>query len=470
MDIMFFLLSLGYLILAFLNKGYALNILPFFFISYFLKIHIAGVPFTLIEVFIYILFFVYFLSSVKEVFLFRKQQKILFFLKNNWYVFFPVSLFLVGTIAALFIVPLQMKLPDGTIFYAYQTALGIFKGWIINPLLFFLILVMSVKENRQFIFLFHSYVFSALFLSLYALFQVISNQYITPDHRASGPFESANYLALYIAPAVLYALIRFQETGSLFFHRKIQKIQFLYWTLVFFILLFSLFFTKSYAAFFAVFFSAIIYFTIRYRKTVHVYFKRKVFFIGILSALVFLFFSFFIDPHKFQNVWQIQNRNSTSVRIEVYTIAWHLIQEHWFYGIGPGQFQPYYALEAPRILGHAPYEWSMLHPHNLYFAVWLNIGFLGLFGFLWLLVVCFRKFFLYLHFYDADKVPFPLISFSLLCIILIHGLMDTPFFKNDLSLLFWLIVGSILLPLDSHRKDILKHCSTKTQECGDFIP
>jgi hypothetical protein len=31
--------------------------------------------------------------------------------------------------------------------------------------------------------------------------------------------------------------------------------------------------------------------------------------------------------------------------------------------------------------------------------------------------------------------------------LLIHGLVDVPYFKNDLSLLFWLIVALISVPI-----------------------
>ena len=29
--------------------------------------------------------------------------------------------------------------------------------------------------------------------------------------------------------------------------------------------------------------------------------------------------------------------------------------------------------------------------------------------------------------------------------LLVHGLVDVPYFKNDLSVLFWLIVGSLII-------------------------
>jgi len=40
--------------------------------------------------------------------------------------------------------------------------------------------------------------------------------------------------------------------------------------------------------------------------------------------------------------------------------------------------------------------------------------------------------------------------------LLVHGLVDVPYFKNDLSILFWLIIGSSIvalnLPLTKNKK------------------
>ena len=75
-------------------------------------------------------------------------------------------------------------------------------------------------------------------------------------------------------------------------------------------------------------------------------------------------------------------------------------------------------------------EWNIPHPHNIFFAFWLNAGLLGLIALFIFIVFTHRRF------------TYPLIAFWGL---LIHGLFDTPFWKNDLSMIFWLILGAIVI-------------------------
>jgi O-antigen ligase len=176
-------------------------------------------------------------------------------------------------------------------------------------------------------------------------------------------------------------------------------------------------------------------------KTVAVFFTVAAF----LLVSVFV-----IDPSKLSAVFQFGMRNSSSVRVEVYTIAVNLIRENWLTGIGPGQFPAYYQFESVRILGHVPYEWNMLHPHNLYLAFWLNLGLAGIVSLIWLVWLMFMECLKYMRafaFGAIKEVPkIKIIGFTLMLAILVHGFLDTPFFKNDLALLFWLIAAVIFLP------------------------
>ena len=43
------------------------------------------------------------------------------------------------------------------------------------------------------------------------------------------------------------------------------------------------------------------------------------------------------------------------------------------------------------------------------------------------------------------------IGLALLVIILAHGMFDTPFFKNDLAMIFWMIVAVVLVPADEKK-------------------
>ena len=111
-------------------------------------------------------------------------------------------------------------------------------------------------------------------------------------------------------------------------------------------------------------------------------------------------------------------------------MSWDLIKKYPFKGLGPGLFQAHYQDRAPEVLGQAPMEWNMPHPHNLWLGFWFNAGLLGLAGFLYLIWLVHRHF------------TYPLIGFW---VILLHGLFDMPFWKNDLAMVFWVIIFSILV-------------------------
>ena len=82
-----------------------------------------------------------------------------------------------------------------------------------------------------------------------------------------------------------------------------------------------------------------------------------------------------------------------------------------------------------------------MYPHNIFLNFWTELGLAGLVLFIWII----GKFF-----YTEIKVmKSRVISYWLLVIglfgamivIIVHGLVDVPFFKNDLAALFWIILA-----------------------------
>jgi len=147
------------------------------------------------------------------------------------------------------------------------------------------------------------------------------------------------------------------------------------------------------------------------------------------------------DPGKFKQMFNLKGQSSSSVRLEVWTVAEKLIEEHPFLGVGPGRFEDEYATRATKILGHAPYEKDMLHPHNIFLMFWLSSGIIGLMAFLWLIFMLFQIIFS-IDEHDARK-RIAVICATMLFAILVHGLVDTPIWKNDLALQFWMLAGII---------------------------
>ncbi|MBI5134624.1 O-antigen ligase family protein [Candidatus Uhrbacteria bacterium] len=77
---------------------------------------------------------------------------------------------------------------------------------------------------------------------------------------------------------------------------------------------------------------------------------------------------------------------------------------------------------------------SLLYPHNLVLALWTELGFFGLVAFLILILLTLR------HLAERQQHT-ELALFGVLVAILVHGIVDVPYFKNDLSVLFWGLWG-----------------------------
>jgi len=484
LSVFFLVFAVGYLLFALKSFDEAVLALPLFFPTYLWKVQISGVPFTLVEVLIYGLFILFLGRFVIRLFksgLMPMIKKLPIFNGSKecpCRLMWPILLFVAGAVLGLLVAHDKIVMMDGqTIFYGKKVAFGIFKAWIIAPILMFALFHATVKKSGQILKMFNYYTVSVVFLSLWGLFQVISQSYTTPDARASGPFESANYLALYMAPAVLYMLVRVKESVFSVIHLEkysLWKIPFkrrkmplehpenFLFIFAFLILLLVLLFTKSYAAMVAVFCSAVFYFGLEYleyyrKKDVKKFPWKMVVLAGMFAAAVMLAV-FLIDSSKLQAIFQFGMRNSSSVRVEVYTIALQLLKDNWFTGIGLGQFPAIYQNEAVGILGHVPYEWNMLHPHNLYLTMWLYLGLPGFAAFLWIIYLliaqCWQnlKTFAFSRINEVPKIR--VLGLAMLLIILVHGCLDTPFFKNDLALLFWLVAAAIVLPDGKSQKTV----------------
>ena len=76
------------------------------------------------------------------------------------------------------------------------------------------------------------------------------------------------------------------------------------------------------------------------------------------------------------------------------------------------------------------------HPHNIFLTMWVNIGLIGLAGFVWIVVWFYRVGFGGLKAGKTNLLPFVI---SAMTVWLTTGLVDSPYIKNDLSVLFWLL-------------------------------
>lgn len=117
---------------------------------------------------------------------------------------------------------------------------------------------------------------------------------------------------------------------------------------------------------------------------------------------------------------------SGRVRKEMWAETWTMLRDRPILGAGlsgyPKAFAPYHKA------GHIE---IFQYPHTLVLNFWSELGLAGLVAFALLMIRFFRS--------AALTEAWALVGAG--AAILVHGLVDVPYFKNDLSMLFWLLLA-----------------------------
>jgi O-antigen ligase len=128
-------------------------------------------------------------------------------------------------------------------------------------------------------------------------------------------------------------------------------------------------------------------------------------------------------------------------------------QKGFFYddGTDPNFHQDTINSAAVRARTWQPVE-IYLYPHDIILNFWVELGLAGLFLFVWIII---KFIWLAVKNYKLQITNHKFLSAGLLgsmIVIVVHGLVDVPYFKNDLSCLFWILVA-ILVLLDLQKKN-----------------
>lgn len=129
--------------------------------------------------------------------------------------------------------------------------------------------------------------------------------------------------------------------------------------------------------------------------------------------------------------------NNTVVSREVlWQATLRMLKDHPIFGTGLYGFrrsiQPYRG---------GVYQENLIYPHNIVLNFWTETGLLGLAAFLWLLVQALHVSW---HGWTTGPVAWRAIQLGIvlaMVAIVVHGLVDVPYFKNDLALEFWAFLG-----------------------------
>jgi putative inorganic carbon (HCO3(-)) transporter len=397
---------------------------------YLLRFSIFGIPTTVLEMMIYILFLIWIINKIQKHYLsFPRRRKPIVTIKKN-------SILNVGIILLFFGVIISTALSSDL-----RASLGIFKGWFVDPFLFFVVFTSVIKKEKHIILVLKSWLASGVVVSLISIFYLLNNS-LTFDGRLKAFFLSPNHLAMYLAPAFLIGLffllnnlsfLRRQEStaamnNSLRIIQTIKKIFNIQHLIFIVIISIPLYFTYSYGAFLGIFIGAL-YLVLKNKKLKIRNFYLVGFIFLILSGFIF------ITTNKFNQIINSDNRSSFHSRLMIWDASVEIIKDNPLLGIGPGTFQDAYLSYSKKF--NEPYlEWAVPQPHNIFLAFYLQTGIIGSLGFILILIwffSCRRDEALPRLYWQVINV--------LMIYILVHGLIDTTYWKNDLSLMFWLLVG-----------------------------
>ncbi len=356
---------------------------------YYLRFNIGGLPTNFIEILIGLLL-VLTLGSYQRL-----------SLPNAW----PIGLIVVGVVLASF--------------FALDTrvAFGIVKGWFVIPIIYYSCVTTIFPPNQRQVFIKPALI-SLVLVSLYAIGQRFglipllsyqlpeATQYLDQG-RAVGFFESPNFLAMYLVPLTLVT------GGYLVLTKNFRWLAWLVLPLVAIVL------SQSQAGWLAI--GAGLVWLCLWRSSTSLAPSRvKLIGVGVGTAVLLL------------ALWKWAD---DSARLLIWQNAWQMVKDHPLLGIGPGQFQANFLLlgdQSGQFAAVLPYA---LHPHNLFLNVYLSTGLLGLIGSVWFLAGLGKEFFR-----NAARSPLALAATSALVAVLVHGLFDSTIFKNDLAIIFWLLV------------------------------
>lgn len=405
--------------LAYRNLVMGLCLIAVFLPSYLIRFQILGVPFTLLEGMILIAVIVWFIkhwgdwSGTIKNFVKGKMPSAPF---NQW--FLVTILFL---LAATFSVFISANL---------TAALGIWKAYFVEPILLFSVFISTVKNKEQVNKIILSLVLGGLIVAIFAVIQkftgwLIPNPFWQAEatRRVTSFFGYPNAVALYLAPLIPLVVYLFEKRDKN--HRASIFPEFFYF-FIFCFFVAAIIFARSSGALVALVMTLLIFGVLNHKT------RWAVLFLTILFGSL-IFFTPLKDPFSQEVLLQ---GTAGQVRVNMWGETIQMLSDHPIIGAGLSNYQA----------GIAPYhilKWAeiYLYPHNLFLNFWSEIGLIGLILFFWLVILFFREGLERLRDQNRGSHLLTEVLLASMLIILIHGLVDVPYFKNDLSVFFWLLMG-----------------------------
>lgn len=391
--------------------SYLISLILLLLPTYLIRFSIFGIPTTVLEILIYVIF-LYGLFQAKKI----------GFRPVTFKIILPILLLVLALIISIIIAPDK------------RMALGEFKGFFVDPMLVFW-LVWQFVEKDDIGKILAGLIASGTFVAIYTIVEKILGQ-TTADGRVIGIFGySPNYVALYLAP-VAVLLFGLQLTV----HRPLLKNKLIRLTvngLLLTVILAAMYFSGSRGGFLAVAAGIGIFVIIHNWLWIKKRLSAKIIItVLILMALYtsWIFFrpDFSVSPESGGRI-----ATSNNLRFTIWQTTLELASKQPIFGVGLGNFQNAFGGLTQNRANFSEYITPLAAtPHNIFLMFYLETGLLGLFSFFWLLVIFYRQ-----ALKNIVTNSTAVILVAVMSSILIYGLVEASIWKNDLSIIFWTIFG-----------------------------
>ncbi|MFA5359998.1 MAG: O-antigen ligase family protein [Patescibacteria group bacterium] len=438
-------------IFAFVRLDWAVMFLIAALPAYLIRFNILGLPATLLEVMIWVVFLIWLVknfSRVKNNFLenFKKEnKKIKIRYPFDWEI---VLLLLVAFVAV------------GVSSFSFSS-LGILKAYFFEPVMFFIVVLNIMKGDVGRNKILWSLAISALTVSLLAIYQKITGNFIdnpvwaaAETRRVVSFFGYPNAVGLYLGPIILIMVGWFFSALA---NARNDKIKIFFIGLAIIMSILSIYFAKSKGALLGVA-AGLIVFGLMVNKKVR-------WSVVIALLLIMIGVTAYQPARKLVYDTATFKTFSGQIRMVGWEESWKMLKDgRLITGAGLANFKnavaPYHAEgffiknDDPNWLKNlrnsADYRKQMwqpleiyLYPHNIILNFWSELGLAGMMLFVWIIL---KYFWVGIKNYRQASEKYKYINIGLICAmvaIVVHGLVDVPYFKNDLSVMFWLFVAMI---------------------------
>lgn len=417
--------SLFLFYLTFKNFRLAVGIFIISLPSYLIRFDVFGLPTTLLEISFGALFLGWLVKYARVDWVNLKDN-----FKENKKFWLCFVLFFVASILGIWVSDEWYK------------SLGQWRAFFFEPMLFLLMLIATkkrFKENDLIYFL----GLSTLSISVLAILQKFFLVLYPPSlwdaetfGRVTSFFTTPNAIGLFIAP-ILFLLVgilwkNFNKNG-------IKKLLGFYLVLI--LAAVAILLSVSQGAWVALAVGGVVFlFLVGYRKI-----SLSLVLLGAIVCLAV--------PMMRQAVLFQDKAGQNRLDLWSYTTKFLTTSPKNFI-FGPGVRQWFRKVQKPYYFAEDNNIERLTYPHNIFFNFWSETGFFGMLAMIGMIIICFYYSF---RVYKANLI----IGASLLVswlVFFVHGLVDVPYFKNDLAFLFWILVAiTIFIKTDFTKQKLINN-------------